>query len=127
MFEDDQEIKKLREEWPKMSREEKIDTFLWKMVWFHHQRHIPGNSNQAIKDLTETLKNADESATRFSKVNLIFSFSIIFLTLIQILVTLFSLFKGWWFFAASMGVIVVLVFIFFRLNKIFFPKEKNEQ
>ena len=119
---DDEEIKKLRTEWPNMSREDKIDHFLWKMVWFHHTKHIAANPNQAIKDLTETLKDADESATRFSKVNLIFSFSIIFLTLIQILVALFSFFKGWWFFVASMAVIVVLVFIFFKLNKLFFSK-----
>ena len=33
MFGDDQELKNLREKWPDMSYYDKVDTFLWKMVW----------------------------------------------------------------------------------------------
>jgi hypothetical protein len=67
MFGDDQELRELRQKWPDMTPEEKKDTFLWKMVWFHHQKHIPGNPNQAINDLTETLKVSSESSGKLTK------------------------------------------------------------
>jgi hypothetical protein len=67
MFGDDQEIKELREKWSDMSYEDKIDKFLWKMVWFHHQKHIPGNPNQAINDLTKTLNEASKSSEKLTE------------------------------------------------------------
>jgi hypothetical protein len=62
MYSDDQEIIELRKKWGDLTYEEKIDKFLWKMVWFHHTKHIPGNPNQAIKDLTFMLEKSSESS-----------------------------------------------------------------
>lgn len=59
---EDDEIRKLREEWPSMSYGDKVDKFLWKMVWFHHEKHIQGSPSQPINDLNETLKKASESS-----------------------------------------------------------------
>ena len=67
MFGDDQEIKELREKWDSMSHEEKGDKFLWKMVWFHHTKHIPGSPNQAIENLTKELKKSSESSENLTK------------------------------------------------------------
>lgn len=67
MFGDDTEIKKLREDWSGMSYDEKVDTFLWKMVWFHHQKHIPGNPNQAIEALTKELGKSSKSSEDLTK------------------------------------------------------------
>ena len=67
MFGENQEIRDLREKWPRMSYEDKIDTFLWKMVWFHHEKHIPGNPNQAINDLSKTLNEASSSSEKLTK------------------------------------------------------------
>jgi hypothetical protein len=67
MFGDDQEIKELREKWSDLSYEEKVDKFLWKMVWFHHTKHIPGNPNQAIENLTKTLDKSSEDSEKLTK------------------------------------------------------------
>ena len=67
MFGDDQEIKELREKWPKMPHEDKMDIFLWKMVWFHHNKHIPGNPNQAINELTKTLDKSSKSSENLTR------------------------------------------------------------
>ena len=67
MFGDDQELRELREKWPTMTDEEKKDTFMWKLVWFHHNKHIPGNPNSAINELTQTIKKADESSQRLTE------------------------------------------------------------
>lgn len=67
MFGDDQEIKELREKWPNMSHEDKMDIFLWKMVWFHHNKHIPGNPNQAINELTKTLDKSSKSSENLTR------------------------------------------------------------
>src|SRR3989344_150315 len=67
MFGDDSEIKELREKWDSMTHEEKVDKFLWKMVWFHHTKHIPGNPNQAIDNLTQELKKSSESSENLTK------------------------------------------------------------
>jgi hypothetical protein len=64
---DTPEIKDLREKWPSLTYEEKIDAFLWKMVWFHHQKHIPGNPNQAINDLADTIKKASSSSEELTR------------------------------------------------------------
>lgn len=67
MFGDDQALNELRENWQKMSYEEKVDTFLWKMVWFHHTKYTPGNPNKAIEALTETIGKASVSSEKLSK------------------------------------------------------------
>ena len=68
MFGDDQEIKQLREEWPNLSKEERVDKFLWKMVWFHHQKHIPGAPpHEAINNLTKSLGDASEKSENLTK------------------------------------------------------------
>ncbi len=36
------------------------------MVWFHHTKHIPGNPNQAINDLTKTLNEASKSSEKLT-------------------------------------------------------------
>jgi hypothetical protein len=40
MFGDDTELQQLRKDWKTMPHDDKVDKFLWKMVWFHHQKHI---------------------------------------------------------------------------------------
>ncbi len=67
MFGDDEELKKLRKEWPDLSYEEKVDKFLWKMVWFHHIKHVPGSPSQPINKLTETLKESSRSSQNLTK------------------------------------------------------------
>ena len=66
MFGDDDAIKELRTKWPDMTYEEKVDTFLWKMVWFHHQKHVPGSPAQPINELTETIKKASTSSEQLT-------------------------------------------------------------
>ncbi len=66
MYEDN-EIKRMREDWDGMSYEDKRDKFLWKMVWFHHQKHIPGNPNEAINNLTTTIDKASLSSENLTK------------------------------------------------------------
>lgn len=67
MFGEDDEIKKLREEWPKMSYEDKVDKFLWKMVWFHHTKHVPGSPSQPIWDLAKVLEKASDSSEKLTR------------------------------------------------------------
>ena len=67
MFGDDQELKNLREKWPDMSYYDKVDTFLWKMVWYHHQKYIPGNPNKAIEDLTKKIEDSSRSSDTLTK------------------------------------------------------------
>ncbi|NOY35533.1 MAG: hypothetical protein GXP44_01270 [bacterium] len=63
---EDDEIKKLHEEWPKISYEKKVDKFLWKMVWFHHEKHIPGSPSKPINELNETIKKASDSSEKLT-------------------------------------------------------------
>lgn len=67
MYGDDSEITKLRQDWADLSYEEKVDKFLWKMVWYHHQKHIPGNPNQAIEALTKELGKSSQSSENLTK------------------------------------------------------------
>ncbi len=67
MFGEDEEIRKLREEWPKMSYDDKVDKFLWKMVWFHHTKHVPGSPSKPIWDLAEVIKKASESSDKLTR------------------------------------------------------------
>jgi len=65
---EDNEITKLREEWPNMSYEDKVDKFLWKMVWFHHEKHTPGSPpHQAINRLADMLDGAAKSSDKLTK------------------------------------------------------------
>jgi hypothetical protein len=50
-----------------MTDEEKRDAFMWKLVWFHHNKHVPGNPNAAINELTKTIKQADESSQKLTQ------------------------------------------------------------
>jgi|AntRauTorcE11897_2_1112592.scaffolds.fasta_scaffold14003_3 hypothetical protein len=67
MFGDDTELQQLRKDWKTMPHDDKVDKFLWKMVWFHHQKYTPGNPNQAINTLTETIDKASESSEKLTK------------------------------------------------------------
>lgn len=67
MFREDEEIRKLIEEWPKMSYDDKVDKFLWKMVWFHHTKHVPGSPSEPIWDLAEVIKKASESSDKLTR------------------------------------------------------------
>lgn len=67
MFEEDEEIRKLREEWPNMSYKDKVDKFLWKMVWYHHAKNIPGSPSQPIWDLSKVIEKASDSSEKLTK------------------------------------------------------------
>jgi len=65
---EDDEIRKLRKDWPNLSHEDKVDKFLWKMVWFHHEKHIPGAPpHEAINKLADMLDTASKSSDRLTK------------------------------------------------------------
>ncbi len=67
MFGENESQKELRERWLNMSKDEKSDTFLWKLSWFHSNIHIPGSPSQPIWDLTKELKNASQSSENLTK------------------------------------------------------------
>lgn len=50
-----------------MSDEEKKDIFLWKMVWFHHTKHIAGSPSQAIERLTDELGKSSQSSEKLTR------------------------------------------------------------
>lgn len=65
---DDQKISGLRDKWRTMSHEEKVDKFLWKMVWYHHTKHIPGTPpHEAINNLASMLNEAAKSSDELTK------------------------------------------------------------
>ena len=59
--------KELREKWPKMNYDEKVDTFLREMSWYHISKHIPGSPSQPIWDLAEVIKKATESSENLTR------------------------------------------------------------
>ena len=61
------EQKALREKWPNMSYDEKVDTFLREMSWYHISKHIPGSPAKPIWDLAEVVKKATESSESLTK------------------------------------------------------------
>ena len=68
MFGDDSEIRRLREEWPSLTYEEKVDKFLWKMVWYHHQKHIPGAPpHEAINRLADVVEKASTASDELTR------------------------------------------------------------
>ena len=51
-----------------MSYDEKVDTFLWKMSWFHSNIHIPGAPpHEAINRLADMLASASKSSETLTK------------------------------------------------------------
>jgi len=94
MFGDDDIIRELREKWPKMSYAEKVDAFLWKMVWFHHQKHVPGNPNQAIENLTKTIDKASSSSENLTKSIRNATWIAAIIGGLGVLVAIFNLLKG---------------------------------
>jgi hypothetical protein len=67
MFGDDEEIRKLREEWPNLTYEEKVDKFLWKMAWWHHTKHVPGAPpHEAINKLAAVVEKASTASDKLT-------------------------------------------------------------
>lgn len=67
MFGENESQKELRGKWPTMSKDEKWDTFLWKLSWWHSHIHVPGSPSQPIWDLTAELKKASQSSEDLTK------------------------------------------------------------
>ena len=67
MFGENESQKKLREEWPEMSKEDKWDTFLWKLSWWHSHIHIPGSPSMSIDNLTKKLEESSRSSENLTK------------------------------------------------------------
>jgi len=61
------DIKEIEEKWDELSEEAKKDIFLWKMIWYHHEKHIPGSPAKPIWDLVEVIKKATESSDDLTK------------------------------------------------------------
>lgn len=63
MFGENQSQKDLREKWQDMSDDEKWDTFLWKMSWWHSHIHVPGSPpHEAINKLADMMDRASKSS-----------------------------------------------------------------
>ena len=45
-----------------MSYDEKVDTFLREMSWYHISKHIPGSPAKPIWNLAEVIKKSTESS-----------------------------------------------------------------
>ena len=96
MFGDNESQKELREKWPNMNKEEKWDTFLWKVSWWHSHIHIPGAPpHQAINRLADMLKTATESSDKLTKSIRIATWVGGIATAIGVIVALIGLFKWW--------------------------------
>lgn len=68
MFGEDEDLKQLRQEWADLSYDEKVDKFLWKMVWYHHTKHIPGEPpHKAINRLADVMEKASYASENLSK------------------------------------------------------------
>jgi hypothetical protein len=67
MNNDDQEISDLRQKWDLMTHDEKVDKFLWKMVWYHHTKHVPGSPAQPIWDLSKVIQGASDSSEKLTR------------------------------------------------------------
>lgn len=62
------DINEIEREWDSLSEEEKKDIFLWKMIWFHHEKHIPGAPpHNAINNLAEKLNEASQKSDNLTK------------------------------------------------------------
>ena len=60
------DINEIEKEWDSLSEEQKKDIFLWKMIWYHSEKHIPGSPSQAIWDLSKVIKAATESSDKLA-------------------------------------------------------------
>ena len=68
MFGENNSQRDLGEKWPNMTEEEKWDTFLWKMSWWHSHIHVPGSPpHEAINKLADMLKSAAESSDNLTR------------------------------------------------------------
>jgi hypothetical protein len=68
MLGDDTEIRKLREEWDNLPHDQKVDKFLWKMVWWHHTKHVPGSPpHEAINKLAGVVEKASTASDKLSR------------------------------------------------------------
>ena len=67
MFGENDAQKELREKWPNMTEDEKWDTFLWKLSWWHSHIHVPGSPSKPIWDLAKELKQASQSSENLTK------------------------------------------------------------
>jgi len=61
------DITEIEEKWDSLSSDQKKDIFLWKMIWFHHEKHIPGSPSQPIWDLAEVIKKASTSSEALTR------------------------------------------------------------
>ncbi len=61
------DIKEIEQKWDELSEETKKDIFLWKMIWYHHEKHIPGSPSKPIWDLAEVIKKATESSDALTR------------------------------------------------------------
>jgi hypothetical protein len=68
MFGQNESQKKLYEEWDNMDKDEKWDTFLKKVSWWHSHIHIPGTPpHEAINKLANVVEEAAQSSDRLTK------------------------------------------------------------
>jgi hypothetical protein len=61
------DIKEIEQKWDELSEEEKRDIFLWKMIWYHHEKHIPGSPAKPIWDLAGVIEKATKSSDALTK------------------------------------------------------------
>ena len=61
------DIKEIEEEWDSLSDKEKNDIFLWKMIWYHSERHTPGSPSKPIWDLSKIILEATKSSDKLTK------------------------------------------------------------
>ena len=61
------DIREIEADWNFLSEEEKKDIFLWKMIWYHHEKHIPGSPSKPIWDLAEVIKKSTDSSESLTK------------------------------------------------------------
>jgi hypothetical protein len=61
------DIKQIEEKWDSLTEDEKREIFLWKMIWYHHEKHIPGSPSQPIWDLAKVIENASDSSKSLTR------------------------------------------------------------
>lgn len=61
------DIGEIEKEWDSLSDEEKKDIFLWKMIWYHSEKHIPGSPSRPILDLSKVIVDATKSSDKLTE------------------------------------------------------------
>lgn len=61
------DLREIEQKWDSLTEGEKKDIFLWKMIWYHHEKHIPGSPAKPIWDLAEVIKRATESSNSLAR------------------------------------------------------------